>query len=247
MSKSSTPSDNLEFSDDWSSHPAVEWVLNHKSIFIWGFITLLLFLIAGSRFASMRTLKAEGDFFQAQTAFSQFQKESFASDNTLATSELDQLEGIMQRHPEIQPKYQGALAQTLLISGNVPQAQKFANDIFKRTKPDSLQHYHDYSKASLLIAAGSISEALTQAQQLKSALEQAGEEANPTLYIFNLIRLAMLYQQTNQPREELKTWEELQHQSATRLDAVVAANKALKIGQSSLNQYIDQRKKLLTH
>lgn len=247
MTKSSSPSPvkNLDLADDWSSHPAVEWLINHKTIFIWGFLGLLVLLIAASRFAAMRTLNAENDFFQAQNAFAQFQKESFSSDNTLAATDLDQLNAIMTRHPEIQPKYQGSLAQTLLIADQIPQAQQFAEDIFKRTKPDYLQLYQDYTKTSLLIAAGNYLSALPQAQQLKSTLDQLGSDANPILYVFNLVRLGLLYQQMNQPQEELKVWDEFQKQPA-RLDAVVAANKALKIGQASLNQYIEQRKKILS-
>ena len=54
--------------------------MSDKQIFLWGFIGLLVLLIAASRFAVMRTLNAEKDFFQAQAAFTQFQKEGASSD-----------------------------------------------------------------------------------------------------------------------------------------------------------------------
>ncbi len=247
MTKSSTtsPIKNLDLAYDWSSHPAFEWLMNNKKIFIWGFLGLFVLLIAASRFATIRTLNAENDFFQAQAAFAEVQKEILPYENQAASTNLEELEAIMLRHPEIQPKYEGSLAQTLFITGNVPKAEKFANDIFKRTQPDYLQLYQDYSRTSLLIANGNYEEALTQAQQLKASLDQPDANGNPILYIYNLIRLAILYKETEQPKEELKTWEEFQNQPI-RLEAVAAANKVLKIGQASLNQYIEQRKKTLS-
>ena len=246
MSKpSSTPTiKNLDFTDDLSSHPAVEWLIDHKKIFFWIFLGLIVLLIGASRFAAMRTLNAENDFFQAQAAFTQFQKESIASANAAALGDLEQLDAIMKRHPEIKPKYEGPLAQTLLITGNVPQALTFAEDIFTRTQPDYLQLYQDYSRTSLLIGAGHYAEALPQSLQLKDSLDKLDANGNPILYVYNLIRLAMLYQETGQPNEELKMWEELQNQPG-RLEAVLATNHVFRIGQASLNQYIEQRKKAL--
>ena len=235
---------NLDLADDWTSHPAAEWLMSHKQIFLWGFIGLLVLLIAASRFAVMRTVNAEKDFFQAQAAFTQFQKEGASSDHSAALGELEQLDAIMKSHPEIQPKYEGPLAQTLLISGNIPQARQFADDIFKRTQPDYLQLYQDYTRTSLLIGEGRYEEALPQALQLKETLDKQEFSENPILYIYNLIRLGMIYQQTGQPKEELNAWDQLESQPG-RLEAVLAANKTLRIGQTSLKEYIEQRRKAL--
>ena len=152
----------------------------------------------------------------------------------------------MAQHPEMKPKYQGDLAQTLLVTGHVPQAQQFTEDIFKRTQPDTLQLYQDYSRTSLLIGEGHYEVALTQAQQLRTTLDRLDKQKNenPLLYVYNLIRIAMLYQQTGQPKEELDAWDDLQGQ-ILRLDAMLAANRVFKIGESSLNQYIEERKKAL--
>lgn len=246
MNKSSVTSSlkNIDFSEDWSSHPAIEWLSSHKKIFLWAGLALLAALILASRYATLRTLNAENDFFHAQKAFTQFQQASISSEDSSASSDLEQLEAIMQRHPELKPRYQGALAQTLLITGKTDQAQAFAEDIFKRTQPDHLQLYQDYTQASLMINEGRYADALQQTQQLKSTLDQLDEGANPILYVFNLIRLAMLYQQTGQPHEELRAWEQLQNQTE-RLEAVLVASQVFKVGQASLNQLIEERKKVL--
>ena len=246
MSKSSsTPTlKNLDLNDDWSSHPAVEWAIINKKKILWIAAGLLLLLIICYRIIAMRTVTAENDFFQAQAAFTQFQKAGISSDGSIASKDLDQLDSIMQRHPEIKPKYEGPLAQTLLISGQIPQAQKFAEGIFKRTQPDYLQLYQDYSQTSLLIAEEQYTEALSQAIKLKASLDNLNENDNSLLYVYNLIRLALLYQQTGQFQEELKTWQELQTQTQ-RLEAVLAASQVLKIGQATLNQYIEERQRIL--
>jgi hypothetical protein len=247
MNKSSVTSSlkHADFNEDWSSHPAIEWLSSHKKIFLWGFLALIALLILTYRITSLSTLNAEHDFFQAQTDFTQFQQESVSSeDSATSSSYLEQLEAIMQRHPELKPRYEGPLAQTLLITGQTPQAQVFVEDIFKRTQPDHLQFYQDYSQASLLISQGHYSDALQQTQQLQSSLDQLNEQTHPILYVFNLIRLAMLYQQTGQSKEELQTWKQLQNQPQ-RVEAVFAASQVYKIGQASLNQYIEERKKAL--
>ncbi len=150
----------------------------------------------------------------------------------------------MLRHPEIKPKYQGALAQTLLIEQQTPQAQKYADDIFKRTQPEHLQLYQDYSRTSLLIAEGHYADALPQAVQLKTKMDQSNADNHSFLYVYNLIRLALLYQQNNQPALELKAWEELQTQTL-RLESVLAVSQIFKVGQASLNDYIEERQRIL--
>lgn len=248
MNKSSNPSSlkNIDLGEEnLRYHSTIEWLSSHKHIFLWSFVALLALLILAYRFASIRTSNAETDFFQAQHAFSQFQQESTSSGQENSTSsDLQQLIAIMQRHPELKPKYEGSLAQTLLANGQVAQAQIFAEDIFKRTQPDHLQFYQDYSKASFLIGEGHYSEALQQSQHLQSALDRLSEGTYPVLYVFNLIRLAMLYQETGQPQAELETWKQLQNQPQ-RLEAVMAAYQLFKVGQASLDQYIDERKKAL--
>lgn len=247
MNKSPPPSSlkNLQFSEDWNSHPAIEWLSAHKNILLWTLFAFIVALVLASRLITWRALDAEKDFFQAQVAFNQFQQAALIpNENSTADADLAQLNAIMQRHPELKPKYAGSLAQTFLINGQIPQAELLVREIFNRTQIDHLQFYQDYTQTSLVIGQGHYAAALQRAQHLKLSLDELGEGFNPILYIFNLTRLAMLYQQTHQPQEELKTWEEIQNQPQ-RLKAFLATNEALKVGQVSLNQYIEERKSAL--
>jgi hypothetical protein len=248
MNKSSNSSsiNNIHFDEDWTSHPAIEWLSTHKNILLWAVFGIIAALIIATRLITWRTLDAEKDFFQAQAAFNQFEQAAGnTAEGTAAAADFEQLQAIMQRHPELRSKYEGPLAQTLLIIGQVPQAQAYIEDIFKRAQSDHLQLYQNYTNTSVLIGQGDYANALQNAKQLKSDLDQLGERANPILYVYNLIRLAMLYQQMEQPGEELKAWEELQNQTQ-RLEAVIEASQAFQVGNASLNQYIEERKSALT-
>lgn len=232
--------------EDWTSHPAIEWLLAHKSIFLWGFFALLALLILSSRLIAWRTLDAEKDFFQAQTAFTQFEQDVTSANPTTASTDLEQLQAIMERHPELKPKYEGSLAQTLLVTGQIPQAKIFIDDIFKRTEPDHLKLYQHYTEASLLIGQGKYPEALDHAKKLKETLDQQGADANSVLYGFNLVRLALLYQQAGQSQEELKIWDDLENQSQA-MKGILTVAQAFQIGNASLSQYAEERKNTLVH
>lgn len=245
-SSRSSPLHTLSLDDDWSSNPAIEWIVAHKHFFIWGFVALLIALLASSRLITWQTLDAEKDFFQAQTLFTQFEKDANNTENNFTATDLSQLESIMNRYPELKPKYQGALAQTLLVTGQVPQAQEMISDIFKRTAPDHLQLFQSYTNGSVLIQQKQYANALQHAKELKSTLEQSGLETHTALYIYNLVRMATLYQEMGQPNEELKTWEELESQTLN-LDTLLAVTQAFQIGNISLDQYIEERKQELKH
>lgn len=244
MSKSTPPSlKNIDLGEDWSQHPLVEWLANHKQIILWIFVGLLALLILAYQLIAMRTVHNESDYYQAQTIFTQFQQAD-GSANSTTEADLKKLEVIMGSHPELKARYEGPLTQTLLVLGQVPQARLFAEDIFKRTQTEHLQLYQDYSKTSLLIGEGHYAEALQQSQQLQQTLAQLEPGATlPTLSVFNLIRLGVLYQQLGQQQEERQIWEQLQNYQD--LEALVTVNQALKAGQASLNQYIEERKQAL--
>jgi hypothetical protein len=235
----------IDLGEDWSSHPVIEWLISNKKILLVSFLALFIGLIFTYQILAVRTLNAENDFFIAQRVFTQFQQANTSPDDSTASSDLSELKTILQRHPELKPRYEGALAQTLLTKKQTAEARIFIEDIFKRTESNHLQLYQDYSQTSLLINEGQFTDALQRALQLQTILDKSEESVHPILYVFNLIRLAMLYQQTDQPKKELLAWDQLFNQP-NHLDAVLAANQVLKIGQVSLTEYMEERKKALT-
>lgn len=242
---STQSSKNFSLDDDMGSHPVIEWLAAHKSSLLYGFIGLIVAMLVASRFINWQTLNAEKDYSTAETLFNQFQEsENTSQESSIDVADFQKLEALMQRHPELKPKYEGSLAQTFIIHGQIPQAETLAKDIFQRTQRDHLQLYQDYTQASLVISEGKYTEGLQQAQQLEEKIHRLGGNTHPILNLFNLIRLATLYQITHQFEEELIYWNQLQNQfdseEAQKLDQV------LKVGQASLSQYIAERIHALT-
>ncbi len=250
MSKSSilTSLKNFDFSEDGDIHQVILWLSSKKKIVLWSLIGLLILLLVSYRITALRTLDAESDFSQAQASFTQLQQAGqmdSKDENKTASADLEKLVAIMQRYPELEAKYEGPLSQMLLISGQVPQASLFADDVFKRTQSDQLDLYQDYSKTSLLIGEQLYSQALEKAQQLKQRMDQNNAEStNPILYVMNLMRLAALYQALDQTAEELQIWELFQGQPHLQ-ETMIATNHAFKAGRISLNQFIENRKQVL--
>ena len=226
-----------DFNEDWTSHPAIQWIISYKQMIGWGLAAFTAFLIGTFFFLSQRTLSHEQDVFQAQNLFTQFQDAKTPDEQSVAYQEL---KNVIHRYPELEAKYGGYLAQALLIVGDAPQAKEWAQGIFKRTTSDHLQLYQQYAQTSLLIADQAYDQALSQAQNLKEKLQQTNQlEDHSELYLFNLLRLATLYQQLNQPEAESQIWEEMQNQSSH----LATLSQSIKIGQASLEHYINESRK----
>jgi hypothetical protein len=241
MNKTSNSSfKDFNLDNDWTSHPAIEWIVSHKQSLIWAILGLFVAFIAAYFLLSQRTLHQEQDVFQAQNLFNQYQQAQTSEAQSTAYQDLKK---IINRYPDLEAKYAGTLAQSSLIEGNLVEANEWATGIFKRTTSDHLQLYQQYAQTSLLIGEQAYSQALTQSQQLKEQLNQIDHLKDYSiLYVFNLLRLGTLYQQLNQPEAEKQIWEELQKHPSylTNLDAL---SQAIKIGQASLGYYIEENKK----
>jgi hypothetical protein len=238
-------SKNISLEDDLSSHPLVEWLSMHRTTLSYGFLGLIMALVLASRFINWQTTTAEKDYFQAQTLFNQLESnDGTANGQGSAGADFQKLEDLMQRHSELKPKYEGALAQMLIINGQIPQADVLAKDIFQRTQRDHLQLYQDYTQASLAIAQGKYAEGLQSAKALETKLQQLGADQQPVLQIFNLVRLALLNQLTQQFDQEFHYWNQVQKRMRT--EEKQALDQVLKIGQATLNQYMTERMQNIT-
>lgn len=249
MSKQFTSSSTLkqiDLNDDLATHQLIEWLSTNKSRILIGLTILFALMVASYRFISARTLQAESDFFHAQTYFNRFEEKSIKmSERSASLEDLDQLQTIMTRHPELHAKYDGLIAQTLISEQEAEKAQPFAQSTFQRTEKAPIHLYREYAQTSLLISAGRYQEAVLAAQQLQEKMNQEiSNEFGPTLYAFNLIRLATLYQQLGQFKEELQMWNELQSNSNS--EALAILSHLFKDNNISLNQYVEERKKALS-
>ena len=199
----------FELSDSMADHPAVQWISQNGKMLLYA----LLGLIACALLISKLTNRNGGtvaDYTAAETAYNKFVKES---DPTVRTQEFEKLSTLLKKYPELLPKYEGQLAQLLLLRGNLPLASQYAQGTIKRTAVDHLEPFNKYTKTTLLIGDKNWEGALKEAQDLKIQLEKAPieevdvREFGQTLYLYNLIRIAMMQQALGKIGEEQKTWQ----------------------------------------
>lgn len=232
---------------DWTLHPAVDWVIRHKNYFFGAFLLLLLLLILSLRWMTNQALDTERDYFQAEASYHQFERSIAAQNSPTEGSEtwqdsFEKLQAILARRPELKPKYEGSLAQTFLALEDSSHARPLVSDILERTKWEGLGLYKKFTQTSLLIAENKLAESIKASQELQKELEDKGFDAHPLLYLFNLLRLSLLYQEENLVEEELKMWNELETLSLSPL-VLRLMNEAWQAGGLSLTEYIQERKR----
>jgi hypothetical protein len=226
------------------------------------YITLfvLVIFVWMYRINSGRTAEAQTDFLNAQAEFTKFQENPVYDPNE-TDSPFAHLEEILKRHPELHAKYDGLIAQTMLLKGDLDIAKKYADMALKRTANDKLPFYSDYTKTSLLIAGKDYPKSMDQALDLRKLMNANAAEAGndplarkfgDTLYALNELRIALLQPFVGTPQEELAALKELQaytHPSENAIVSPVAFNMVLaqlQEGTVSLQNYIAEKEKVLT-
>jgi len=220
-------------------------------LFVVGILSfLILFQIPSLFFKNSHN----SDAVQAEIAFARWKA---SPENPELFNELHAL---LQKHPDLQRKFEGLIAQVFIHSKQPKMALPFANMALKRLN-EGAPFYARYAEASLLIAQGAHSDALKLAKELKESMNQAGllsgDIENPAmdslLYGFNLIRIAFLHKNLGQPKEELITWEEVEKyldwgkdqpsNAQTKLTEMILDNFREK--QIVLPDFIQSRKSIL--
>lgn len=132
-----------------------------------------------------------------------------------------QLQKILKHHPELHAKYDGVMAQKLLISSHQGLAASLSQATQKRIGELS-PHYALFSKCSLVIGEKKFDEALQQAKALKETLQQDENFWKSTsevvkhgtlLYGYTLLRIAFLEQKMGNPSGEKAAWNEFKKEA----------------------------------
>jgi len=243
MKKKANQIDSLPLHAPWDEGDIMEWLNQNRGYLAWGILGLVALLFILYRFQAGEIGQAEQDYASAARSVAQL------SDKTGEPQALAELQEILKRRPNLQAKYDGVIAQNLLILGDVENAEPFAERTFKRVSNENVPFYIDYARNSFTIEKGEFDQALAQAQGLKLAM-QNGKELHafgPMLYIFNLIRIGMLQKQLGQQAEEKKSWQELMKLSAGDSRLGISATDLQQVIQHveergiSLANFIEER------
>jgi hypothetical protein len=134
---------------------------------------------------------------------------------------LIKLQKILKQHPELHAKYDGRIAQKLLLSSQQGLAATFSRAAQKRIGELS-PYYTQFSNGSLLISEKKFEEALSQAKTLKQSLDHDElfwktkselVKHGTILYGYNLLRIAFLEQMVGNIAGELTAWKEFEKEA----------------------------------
>lgn len=254
--KATSPLDKFDFNDDMMDHPIIQWLTRHRQTILYSFLALIAVVSIIYRYLSREASNAETAYTQATIEFNRFQDAGLAATEPVARDEaFTNLQQLMNQYPELHAKYDGLIAETLIIEGKPDEAQSFAQLSFDRTQHDDSPFYTDFAKTTLVVSRGSYDRALQEAHSLQERMvaQLAVAQQNrttptfgPTLFTLNLIRVAVLQQQLGNKEGELKAWEELKRLTTPGKSAFDPAElkEAVALfseGRATLTGYIEHR------
>lgn len=253
-------------SSSWSSsldeHPLIQWMSDHGKTLLYALIGLLLLILLTIRWIAGSQSASEMDFLTAEKDFVTFASPLKAgSDPSVQTQALQNLKKILSAHPELHAKYDGLLAEVLLIRGENAEALGFARSSLQRTADENDPFYTHFAQTNLLISENKFEEALKESLALKEAMEKQGSDLqnrleniqfSTLLYAYNLLRTGLLQQELSLHQEEAKTWQEWKqllnksHEGSLPryLDGqlFIAFDQLLSEGTSTFTNYIESLK-----
>lgn len=228
-----------------------QFIQDYGRFVLYGVIGLIIGLFALYYYQSGKTIEAQADYIRADVEMKRFQNNPTFDLND-ADSPYNKLVTIMKRHPELHAKYDGLIAQSLLLKNEPALAEKYLDSSLKRTSLDKLPLYGDFSKVTLLIANKQFEEALKQSQALKEKMLSEKDNAvsySDTLFALNLLRISLLQPYAGNPQTELQALEEFKQYANLNggqiapSDTYVTLLKQLQDGTINLLNYIEERQK----
>lgn len=216
---------------------------NWKKVLYYALPALVVFGVVLVKIGSKKG-RAEADYVAAHHAFLKW-------DQILEKNGEDfvNLQTLMQKHPELHTYYDSKIAHNLIALRDAKEAAPYVERTVKRTKQP---YYSDYAQTSLKISGGYYTDALQEALLLKENLLKdenvwvKGENAS-SLFAFNLMRIATLYQELEDTPGELKAWQEIKHYGGWS-ESSPAAEKIRQAGfQQLLSHFTVQETNLLDY
>jgi len=206
---------------------AIEWLQKHLFVIV-GSVIAICALIAW-----MVSQGSSTDYRLADALFNRW--------NGTSGKELVQLTKLLKRHPELHAKYDGRIAQKLLLCSEKGLAASFSQSIFKRVE-SAFPYYAEFSRTSLLIGEKKFSAALSSAQELQKQIQSS--PSYKMLSSYNLLRIAILQQTLHtSPQEELTAWQAFEENQDPETYAQICRN--FQKNDVSLKEFIQHRKKFI--
>lgn len=241
--------DHPYISDSLMDHPIVVWMSRNLRMILQTGIVIIALLFVVYRFSSSNSAQAQSDYIKAANDYSQLANTKSTASALDQQKALDDLRDILNNHPDLAPKYDGWLAQTLLNQNKTDEALPFAKAALKRTEQNNLPLFTNFANTSLLISKGDYPQALIDSVNLKEQIinNMNADKTESLLLAFTQLRIAMLNNLSNNPTAERTSWNEFKQYatSGPYTDAFQSLSSSFTIGKISLSAYIDARLKAL--
>jgi hypothetical protein len=157
----------------------------------------------------------------------------------------------MKKVPSLEEKYQAVIARHLLQDHHLEEAFALAHRSIARIEVDAPFHAA-YGKASLLIEQEAYQAALESAVGLKERMVEVCQHAaqeelsgGAVLYAHNLLRIAFLHRQLDNPAGERAAWEDLEGFLKEKRRLSVLLLDSFQDQGVSLSHYMAERKRQL--
>ena len=252
------PQAHAELAASLEENHFLTMIMDHGRTIGYVFIALVLLLLVIYRFNMHNNSQAEQAYFEADIDF--FQLQHNIGNPDIFEDYLTKLNGILKEHPELHAKYDGPIAQALLLQDEPKKAETFASLAFARTKNEESPFFVDYSETTFLIAEGNYQKALDNAINLKQKMINDSSKSNAdkqntylnVLMTMNLLRIATLQQQIGTKDQELKAWQEFKQYAKQQAESSnsLAFNELFAVfaeGKVTFLDYIEAREKTINN
>jgi len=162
-----------------NQNPAIRWVVKHRTTLSYVFFGLLFLTLLVFRFANGRTKAASSDYIQVKRELDLLKKGD--------SQALNRLQILIKKHPDLQAKLDGPVAQSLILMRQMELAKPFADRSLKTLEKEDLPLYLEFADISILVADEEFELAMQKAKSLQEKLEE-----KPSLHFYNLLRIALL-------------------------------------------------------
>lgn len=193
--------------DALMEHPIFQRLKEYQKPISYALIALILGVVLLYRLLAGQTAKAEIDYIHLSESSAVLNNpdSSFEKRQTA----LNEMHALLDQYPQVQAKYDGMIAQQLLIEKKFEEATPLIDRTFSRVASTASPYDIAYAKTSLLLAEGKTDEGLKEAYLLRQKMLEEIKPFGGVLFAFNLIRITLLEKQLQHNDLELKAWNEL--------------------------------------
>lgn len=185
----------------WEDSTFVEWISRYMKEILYGLGILAIALFFLFRFFNASQTQAENQFLQAEDLGAKL-NDPFQVEDTINT-----LQPLLKKHPELYQKYDGPIAQSLLLISKPQEAIPYMERNFSRVSTMESTHHQKSQEITKLVSQNQIEQAYQKGLMLKEEMKaEASQFAH--LYLYNLVRLAFMEQALGLKKQEAQSWQD---------------------------------------